>query len=122
MDIKNGTDLKSQAPNVYDEVYAAGVAAERARLQAIDEIADSIAPEFLKENRYKDGITAEQLALQAMKSGKTNVGNGYLDKVRNDAGQANQVGGATPTNSGTEEILAVSEHVKGIAEKSIRRR
>lgn len=123
MEIKNAEDLRTQAPAVYDEVFNAGVAAEKARLKAIDELAGSVDAEFFKQAKYEDGMTAEKLALTAMKEGKT-VTAAYLDSVAKDATKANEVpGAAAPGTPGTaDELAAAQAHVKEIAEKTAKGR
>lgn len=120
MELKNAEDLRSQAPAVYDEVFNAGVAAERARLKAIDELEGSIDADFFKKAKYEDGMTAEKLAFSAMKEGKT-VTAAYLNSVAKDAQKANEVpGAAAPGADG--ELAAVQAHVKEVAEKAAKGR
>jgi len=123
MEIKNAEDLRTQAPAVYDEVFNAGVAAEKARLKAIDELAGSVDTEFFKQAKYEDGMTAEKLALTAMKEGKTAAA-AYLGSVAEDATKANEVpGAAAPGTPGTaDELAAAQAHVKEIAEKTAKGR
>jgi len=120
MELKNAEDLRSQAPAVYDEVFNAGVAAERARLKAIDELEGSIDADFFKKAKYEDGMTAEKLAFSAMKEGRT-VTAAYLDSVAMDAQKANEVPGAAAPGA-TDELAAVQAHVKEVAEKAAKGR
>lgn len=69
---KNPEELRTAEPQLVSQIEAAAaaeaVANERARLQAIEEIAASVGdPELVQEAKYgENACTAEQLALKAM--------------------------------------------------------
>lgn len=55
--------------NVRKEAKEEGVTAERARISAIDQIAGNIAQELVHNAKYDKPVSAETLALEALKSG-----------------------------------------------------
>lgn len=103
MDIKNLTadELQTSRPDlvasIVDTAVAQAVDAERERLKAIDEIADSIDADMVAEAKYGETPqTAEALAFNAMKAGKVrNAAFVQALKADADASGANDVKGAT---------------------------
>lgn len=80
------------------EAAAAAIAAERTRLQAIEEIADSIGDaQLVADAKYGENpMTAGQLALAVMKKRAT-VGAKYLDNAKADSNDSGAAGvGAAP--------------------------
>jgi ClpP class serine protease len=114
MEIKNATELKESIPAVYDEVYNAGVNAEKERLQAIDELAGKVDNDLLKEAKYTNSMTAEIVALKAMKEGKF-VNIAHIDNTEKDAETANKVPGASTEVLKGEEDAQVLNVVSQIA-------
>ena len=85
------------------EAAAAAIAAERTRLQAIEEIADSIGDaQLVADAKYGENpMTAGQLALAVMKKRAT-VGTKYLDDVRADNNDSGALGVGAAPNGGEE--------------------
>lgn len=85
------------------EAAAAAIAAERARLQAIEEIADSIGDaQLVADAKYGESpMTAGQLALAVMKKRAT-VGANYLDNVKADSNDSGAAGVGAAPNGGEE--------------------
>lgn len=92
--------LKRDHVAVYEAVraegYQAGIQAERARMQAIDEIALAGAEGIVQKARYETGATAEQVALEIVKAEKVKAA-AYLAGVSADAAALAEVkAGAVP--------------------------
>lgn len=89
MEIKNMDDLRNANPElaqqIEEEAHAAGVAAERARIQGIEAIENAIADKNLvNEAKFgKNPMNAEQLALQAMQA-QAAIGATMLNNMTND--------------------------------------
>lgn len=60
--------LKAEHPDVYQAAVNAGAEQERNRIKSIDEIANTVAAELVIKAKYETPITAEALALQALKA------------------------------------------------------
>lgn len=117
-EIKNTEDLKAQLPDIHNEVYNAGAAAERARLLAIDALNGKVDPEFLAAEKAKDGATAESIALKAVSEGKL-VGADYVARAKADAAGANKVPGTASDNAAPDEVTAALSRTKNIAELAL---
>lgn len=91
MKIENAADLMAQNKAVYDEVHNSAVTAERNRIKAIDDIANSVDSELVAKAKA-EGWTADQLALNAIKEGKfKNLQ--HVENLKKDAEGANKVEG-----------------------------
>lgn len=64
----NISELREQHPDLVAEIEAAAVKAERDRLAAIDEVAEGIPAEMVADAKYSNPVTAEQLALAALRA------------------------------------------------------
>jgi ATP-dependent Clp protease, protease subunit len=132
MDIKTSMDLKTQLPDIHNEILAAGVstgktegaAAERARLQKFDALNGKVDPEFLAAEKYKDGATAESVLYAATLAGKT-INAGYVAAATVDAATANGIPGVasdtavqTTAQATAAEVPAVLNFVQTIAKKA----
>lgn len=62
------SELREQRPDLVAEIESAAVKAERDRLSAIDEVAEGIPAEMVADAKYKNPVTAEQLALAALRA------------------------------------------------------
>ena len=106
MEIKNSKDLAQAYPDFINEIMenarAEGANAERARLQAIDELSETVDGEFLNKSKYETLDTAEAVAYKAMKEGKF-VNKTVLNALADDAQGANGVGGTANGGFETEE-------------------
>ncbi len=112
-------ELRSQHPDLVNQIEtaasAAGATAERARIQAIDELANTVAPELINTAKFTNTqATANTVALQAVKEGKF-LNKGYVKAIEDDAddSNANLVPGAAgdPTdgkNKGAQDKAALS--------------
>ncbi len=112
-------ELRAQHPDLVNQIEtaasAAGATAERQRIQAIDELAETVAPELINAAKFTNTqATANTVALQAVKEGKF-LNKGYVKAIEDDAGDsnANKVPGAAgdPTdgkNKGVQDQAALS--------------
>ncbi|NPV30651.1 MAG: Clp protease ClpP [Firmicutes bacterium] len=87
LEIKTVDELREHFPELVAQLEAAareeGIKAERQRIQAIDEISRTLAPELVKKAKYEQPMTAEQLALEALKA-EAAKGRQYLEDLRKD--------------------------------------
>lgn len=90
---QNFPDLCSQLENAAREAGKAegvkegienGAKEERERIQAIDEIANTVAPELVIKAKYEKFMTAEQLAFQSLKNDAAK-GRQYLEATAQDS-------------------------------------
>lgn len=86
--IKTVDELRTEHPELVAQVEAAardeGAANERKRIQAIDDISTTIAPELVNKAKYEEPMNAETLAFQALKD-DAGKGRKYLDDTHNDS-------------------------------------
>ena len=105
LEINNMEDLRTAYPDLCDQLENAarqeGQNAERERLQAIDQVANAVAPEMLNAAKYQDPIDAKELLFRAAKEGQlvNRSGASVLAAMAQDAQMVNTVGGFA--NSGT---------------------
>ena len=121
MEIKNVQELRAAYPELVNQIEAAareagqldGVNTERTRIQGIEAIENAIADKDLIHNaKYKEPLTAEQLAFKAMAIGAT-----MLSKMEADAGASGASAvEATPNQGpeGKEEPDAMAEIMKTV--------
>lgn len=102
MEFKNVDELRNGCPDLVKEIVdserAAAQKAERERLAAIDEIAETIPANMVAEAKYgENACSAEQLAYRAAVDAKKNHRK-LLEDTADDANTsgANSVGGAAP--------------------------
>jgi hypothetical protein len=122
MDIKSSADLKTQLPEIHNEVFTTGIAAgkadgvkqERERLQSFDALNGKVDPDFLNQEKYKDGATAESVLFAALKAGKL-INSAYVAQAEMDAASANQVPGAASPARDADEVKGVLAAVTNIA-------
>jgi len=93
--------------------YEAGVRDERARVAAIMDIADSVPADMLRAALFDAPVSAEQLALNAIKA-ESATRSGYMDKARADATASNsaQVAAEVADSEGNEELQAIAAKMK----------
>lgn len=122
MDIKNVAELKTQLPEIHNEIYNSGsidgIKAERERLKAFDVLNGKVDPVFLNEEKYKDGATAESVLFKAMQEGKL-INNSYIEQTTIDAENANKVPGAISDNEKTDEVTGILNFVENAAKKTL---
>lgn len=105
---KNVEELRQAHPDLVKQIEDAAkseaVAAERARLQAIEEIAPSVGDaELVKNAKYGDKpCTAEALALQAMQK-QAKLGGKFLKDSAADHDESGAEGVGSDPNNGTGE-------------------
>lgn len=119
MEIKNIAELKAAFPDLVAEVEAAavdnakkqGATEERARIQAIEEIENSILDkDLVNEAKYGENpMTAEQLAFKAMQK-QAAKGNQMLNNMKNDAAESGAEGVTATPNSGEANPGEDEEH------------
>ena len=128
MEIKNVADLREAFPDYVAQIEAAAregaqneaTQSERARIQAIEEIENSIADKKLvNDAKYGENpLTAEQLALKAMKA-QAAIGANMLNNLDDDAAESGAEGVGAEPNSGAEgqeEPENVEEAANKVAE------
>ena len=123
-------ELKKDEPELYQQIYSEGVQAERARMQALDEMRepdDEEGAKIIDEAKYGDQVmTAEQAAVRILRAHRENRQqmqegrSGYMQQRRKETAQMNDVrGGASADNdaakSDADEINAFAEMMKGFA-------
>jgi len=134
MEIKTVADLKQKFPTLTDELvqsaldeYKANnpvnqvnvedaVKEERARIQAIDEMAGKVDAELLNKAKYETFDSAEKVALDAIKAGKF-VQNQVLDAMQTETNDANGVKGVEPpANTGADDKKSATDKASSVAE------
>ena len=125
MEIKNVQELRAAYPELVNQIEAAareagqldGVNTERTRIQGIEAIENAIADkELIKNAKYKEPLTAEQLAFKAMQA-QAAIGATMLSKMEADAGASGASAvEATPNQGpeGKEEPDAMAEIMKTV--------
>lgn len=129
LDIKTVDDLKQQFPDLVAQVEAAareeGAKEERQRIQAIDEISQAVSPDLVNRAKYEEPMTAEQLALEALKADAAR-GRQYLNDLKEDFKESGAEGiEGQPQNLKTGEEQKKeqqSEVAQSIAEFANKRR
>jgi hypothetical protein len=95
LEIKTVDELRQYFPELVAQLEAAareeGAKAERQRIQAIDEISRTLAPEMVNKAKYEQPMTAEQLALEALKADAVR-GRQYLEDLKKDYGESGAPG------------------------------
>lgn len=92
MDITNVAELRAQFPELVAQIEAEAVAADRARIQEIEEIQDTIGDaELIAQAKFVKPTNAASLALEAMKRAQ-NQGLAFMNARQVEMQNANQVG------------------------------
>lgn len=111
MEIKNVADLTKAYPELVNQVKAEavteakasaieeGVQRERQRIQAIDEMAGKVSDELLNKAKYETFASAEQVAVEAIKTGAFNNA-AVLNGMAKESVAANAVPGAVNDGAG----------------------
>lgn len=93
MDLK---ELQNKHPELVNEIRnqatAEAVTAERARIQAIEDIAQPGAEEIINKAKFETGASAEATAMEILKAQKTQAVT-QLNNIREDASVLNQIEG-----------------------------
>ena len=115
MDINTVDDLMQNFPDLMNQAKAEavnaahaeavekGVAQERARIQAIDEMAGKVSDELLNRAKYETFDTAENVAMEAIKTGAF-MNASVLNAMQQETAAANGVAGLTNNGNGKEPI------------------
>ena len=115
MEIKTVADLTTHYPELVNQVKAdaiaearnsaveEGVQKERKRLQSIDEMAGKISDKLLNKAKYETFDTAENVAVEAIKTGAFNNA-AVLAGMRSDAATTNQVTGGASDGAGSPAV------------------
>lgn len=102
MEIKNTDELRQAYPELVQQVENAahenGVADERARIKALDDVANSVAPEMLMQAKYTQPTDAKEMIYNAavggqLVTGTAPTGAGMLNAMAQDAQVVNRAGG-----------------------------
>ena len=128
---KDGTtmtyeELKKDAPELFNQILGEGAAAERSRMQALDELREEDTAEMIDEAKYGENPrTAEQMAVEiirmrknAQKDGRPGANHDYMKKRTKEAQQMAGVrGGASADNdaaqSEADEVASMAAYMKG---------
>ena len=106
-------ELQEKHPEIYNEILNAGVAQERARMKALDEVALPGSEALINTARYDTGATAEQVAMQIIAAEKERSKKRLKD-ITDDAAELPPVGGAAaPADAKAKE----EKEVQAMAEK-----
>lgn len=130
MEIKTVADLTTNFPELVNQIKAEaiadvrnstieeGVAQERARIQAIDEMAGRVSNELLNRAKYETFDTAEKVAMEAIKTGAFNnvtVLNGMAQESQSANAVAGTVNTGVVTPAGNQGKDATA-HATSVAE------
>lgn len=122
MIIKNVSELKDQLPDIHNQVYNSGntegIKSERERLKAFDALNGKVDSDFLNEQKYEDGATAESVLFKAMQEDKM-INSAYMNQIKNDAESANKVPGATSDNTNPDEETGILNLVQNVVKKTL---
>ena len=130
MEIKNVADLTTNYPELVNQIKAEaiveaensaiekGVMQERARIQAIDEMAGKISDELLNKAKYETFDTAEKVAMEAIKTGAFNNAT-VLNGIATECTAANAVSANANAGVGENAIdkkESATAHAASVAE------
>lgn len=128
MEIKNIADLTTNFPELVNQIKAdavneakdaaveEGVKKERARLQAIDDMAGKVSDELLIRAKYETFDTAEKVAVEAIKTGAFNNAS-VLNAIADESNDANNIpadvndGNVVPDDKDKKYATAHAENV-----------
>lgn len=122
MEIKTVEDLQKAYPELCNQLIAeakdTAAADERKRIQAIDEIAPTVAQDLVVKAKYEEPVTAEALAFQALKA-DAGKGQDYLNARNEEAAKANadQVTSAPNNPDAGDEEADLANKVAASANK-----
>lgn len=127
LDIKNIEDLRQHFPDLVTQVEAAarqeGAVSERQRLQAIDEISATIAPDLVNKAKYEQPITAQELAFESLKADAAK-GRQFIDQraqeINNSGANNVAVASGSTQGDGTEEVAVVDKIAAAANQKRVK--
>ena len=122
MEIRNTDELRSAYPKLVEQIENTardnGIAEERARIKALDDVANAVAPETLMQAKYTQPTDAKEMIYNAAVGGQlinsaAPTGAGMLQAMAQDARAVNQVGGmanggVSPIDAKTAETAQVT--------------
>lgn len=119
---KNVLQLTKKYPNLVNRIVNEAAAAERARIQEIDDIAGQINPELAAKAKYETFATAKDVAFEQMKSPQ-GKGTQYLNAFaaqtqRSNVKNIGAVPGAFSENSEESQIQAAGTMIAGFANRA----
>lgn len=117
MEFNSAEDVKKNLPDIYNEIYNAGVSNERERIKKIDELKETVDNKLLAKAKYEDFLSAEEVSFEAMKSGNF-LNNRFLNDIEEDSKNANSVDGANGAQNNSTEDME-QEKVSNIAKKFV---
>ena len=102
----NLEDLKATHPEIYNQAVnegrQQGIAAERERIQTIDDMALTGMEELTNKAKYETGITAANFAMELIKAQKQK-GINFLNNAQEDAKELDDVSAAGASQNSTED-------------------
>lgn len=117
-DIKTVDDLRAKFPELCAKIEAEAVAADRARIQEIEEIQDTIGDaELIAAAKFVKPTNAAALALEAMKRAKAQ-GKQFMDARAEEGQQAAQVKAAAAVQA--ESVEDIASQTKAAEEQAIK--
>lgn len=127
MEIKNTNDLRQAYPELIEQIENAaresGVADERARIKALDDVANSVEPDMLMQAKYTQPVDARDMIYNAAIGGKlvgttAPSGANMLNAMAADAQVVNRAGSAANGGiSPTDPKAAETAQVTNLASK-----
>ena len=96
--------LRTDYAEVYDEVFNAGVAAERARLQALDGINNEARAEVINRAKYETYATVQDVAVELLNMPQPEQPTNQLQQLMQDANNASNKVDTIPGQVLHEEI------------------
>lgn len=113
-------ELKNNHPEIYNQVLALGVEAERTRIKDIEDLGVTGYQDIIQAAKFTTGITAERTAMEIIKADKTKGGE-YLANRQKDiqnSGMGEVEGGGDSAGKKAKE----SAEAEGIADFMNQRR
>ena len=116
LEIKNAEDLRAAYPDLVNSIVKETVAAERARLQAIDEIAVTIDTQLVIDAKYgQNPVTAAELALNAIKADAArglDYAKARAAELENETKNVDGMTDARPADTAVVDTIAAAANAK----------
>ena len=104
--------LRTDYAEVYDEVFNAGVAAERARLQALDGINNEARAEVINRAKYETYATVQDVAVELLNMPQPEQPTNQLQQLLQDANDASNKVNTVPGQVLDEDIDEADKTIK----------
>jgi len=88
VEVMNLEELKAKHPDIYNQVIAEGIKAERERIKNIEDLAIPGNEEIINKAKFDTGITVEAVAVEIIKAQKTK-GQTFMNAMEQDAETSN---------------------------------